>query len=223
MSQSIIGAGLRNAPSIVGKPLLGLSAIANPIPWKDIEDAIYDFFVACTGLRVIWEDQSTPRPSLPYGTLRIISGPTSLGMDETRVETVVAPPQGVKPAKLVLGGSRELTCSFKIFGSAGSIDPASHARAFVGVLRGALELPVYRDILISAGLAFRGQTPITLPDSQIDQTWVSRSVLDVRFGLSSNMEQQIDVIETAHIKAVGSGMGSLPAALIIDQDFGGTP
>lgn len=220
---NISGAGGIAGSSPLGLPTFTFTLIPKPIPWKDIEDAIYNFFVSCTGLQVIWEDQSTPRPSYPYGSLRIISGPTSIGMDETRLETVTNPPVGTKLQKLISCGSREMTCSFKVFGTPSSIDPFSHARAYEAVLRGALELPIFRSILSAVGLAFRGQNPISLPDQQIDNTWISRSVLDVRFGLSSNMEQQMDVIETAHIKAVGDGLGSLPAPTLIDQDFGGTP
>lgn len=190
-----------------------------PIPWTLLENALYDFFTLATGLNVQWEDQKAPRPVYPYGTLRVLSGPHPLGLDEIRVESVIG---GLKPAKLIACGSREAVVSFKIFGAPGSVDPERHARAYAGVIVAALGLPVYRDVLTTGGLAIRQIMPLTLPDQQVGDTFVSRAVIDVRFGLSSNFEQPIDVIESAHIKAVGAGLGSLPPSLIIDQTFGGT-
>lgn len=222
MSLSILGAGGIASSAPIGLPTLSLTSIPQPISWETVENGLYEFFAACTNLPISWEDQKAPRRSYPYGTLHILSGPHVLGMDETRVETVSSPAP-IKPGKLILCGSREMVVSFRVFCTPNSISPSSHARAFASVIVAALSLPIYSDILRDAGVSVRAIMPLTLPDQQIADAWVSRAVVDVRFGLSSNIEQQIDVIETVHIKAVGDGVGSLPAPLIIDQDFGGTP
>lgn len=200
----------------VGAPAIVRALPPQPIAWTQLEDALYEFFTRATGLVVQWEDQKAPRPRYPYGTLRKLTGPQPLGMDEIRVETVTG---GLKPAKLIACGSREAVISFKVFGAPGSVDPQRHASAYAGVIVAALGLPVYRDVLTAGGLAVRQIMPLTLPDQQVADTFVSRAVVDVRVGLSSNFEQPIDTIEKVHIKAIGDGLGSLPPSLIIDQEI----
>ncbi len=60
-----------------------------PIAWATIEDALHDWFESATGLtsKIRWADQAEPRPAYPYGTLKIIAGPTEVGTRDSLVET----------------------------------------------------------------------------------------------------------------------------------------
>lgn len=60
-----------------------------PINWATIEDALHDWFERATGLTgsIRWADQADPRPDYPYGTLKIIAGPTEVGQKDSIVET----------------------------------------------------------------------------------------------------------------------------------------
>lgn len=192
-----------------------------PIDWNTIENALHAFVVAVTGFaagKVIWANQKTPRPAYPYASMKKISGPSAVGIDEDRSTTGSF---AGKPASLDVVGNREITMSIQVFGTPNSISPTEHATAYISALQSALSISLYNAPLAVAGLAVRGINPIELPDEQVADAWVSRGILDVRFGLVSNVRLGIDVIEKANIKAIGiDGIGALDPSLIIDQEFG---
>lgn len=183
--------------SVLGALLADIDAgTFDPIPWQDVEDAIYWFFKHSSGLEVIWADQKAPRRNYPYGSLRIIAGPTVQGIDELRrPETSISP-------KMTACGPRQITASFKILGKPADIKPAEHARKFSGRVMACIELPRMRAILQNGGVSVIKTTPIQLPDEQVADTWISRSVIDMQLGLSSNVTQDIPIIETVNVVEV---------------------
>lgn len=196
-----------------------MSAPITPIAWTTLENAIQAFFVAASGLTVIWGNQAGPRPAYPYGTVSIISGPTPVGIDELR--TVAAdPPVAIPDEGGVLSavGNRDITVSFQVFGPAGSVAPTAHARSYAAAVVAAFELPLYGDALKLAGVAIREIIPINLPDRQVADSWQSRAAVDVRFGIVSEVSQPIHVIESVEVNAEpgADDLGTLDPALIPD-------
>jgi hypothetical protein len=86
---------------------------------RQIEDALHAWFVAATGYdaaQVIWANQSAVPPELPYATLQIIAGPTSIGI----FDDLSTPPRGSPSAEVILSGVREQTLSCRLFGDGAS-------------------------------------------------------------------------------------------------------
>ncbi len=68
---------------------------------------IIDWFVAATGITVIWRDQSAPAPALPFASLLIIAGPTGVGgRDEQRTSTDLTVVQDVKITPLAQNSTK---------------------------------------------------------------------------------------------------------------------
>lgn len=190
-----------------------------PIGWTNIQAAIHAFVVAATGLpaeRVMWGNQTAPRPTYPYATITKISGPNPIGQAEQRSTTT-----GVAPADtttLDIGANAEIVVSIKVHSL--SATPAENAAAYIGAVFAALDIPTYVDPL-RVQCAVRGiNGPVNLPDMQVADVWISRAVLDVRLGIVSNVSIPIDVIETVQAAAVGDGLGSLDPDAVIDEEFG---
>lgn len=194
-----------------------------PIDSETHEDALIDWFMEATGLPcVIWRDQDAPQPEYPYGTLSIISGPTKIGgVDEIRQRVLDPQPDGpaapALPIELQIVGPREMTVSCQInVGPPNDNDPTENSRSLMAAAQAALGLPSFAAKLKTAGLSVIEELPILQTNVQIADLWVSRSQMDVRFGLTSCVVEKSAVIETVKITA------SAPFNFN-DEEFGGSP
>jgi len=80
---------------------------------KDLEDSAWAAIVlALDGLlapdHVVWARQSAPRPSKPYVTLLLLSGPSRIGLGDERRE--------LSPDENLVVGQRELTLTVEAYG-----------------------------------------------------------------------------------------------------------
>ena len=182
---------------------MGLSTL--PIEWEDVENALLRWFTDSTDLPcVIWADQDAPQPLYPYGVIKIIAGPTKIGgVDETRI--VALDPEPAIPAlpiELLKEGPREITLSCQInVGPPDDQNSSEHSRSRMSAAQAALGLPSFTQPLREAGLAVIQELPISDFSIQIADLWVSRSQMDVRFGLTSSVREKSSVIETVEITA----------------------
>lgn len=183
---------------------MGLSTRA--IDWQDVEDALHRWFVDSTDLQcVIWGDQDAPQPPYPYGVITIIAGPTKIGgIDETRQEPIADPLPAAPsfPIELLKVGPREITLSCQInVGPPDDQNPSENSRTLMSAAQAALGLPSFTNPLREAGLAVIEELPIGEFNIQIADIWVSRSQMDVRFGLTSSVREESPIIETVEITA----------------------
>ncbi len=183
---------------------MGLSTL--PIDWEDVENALLRWFTDSTDLsRVIWGNQDAPQPPYPYGVITVIAGPTKIGgVDETRQEALADPLPAIPalPIELLKEGPREITLSCQInVGPPDDQNPGDHSRSRMTAAQAALGLPSFIQPLREAGLAVIQELPIGDFSIQIADLWVSRSQMDVRFGLTSSVREKSATIETVEITA----------------------
>ncbi len=181
---------------------MGLST--RPIEWGEVENALLRWFEDATDLCVIWGDQDAPQPPYPYAVIKIIAGPTKIGgVDETRIKAFDPEPAApALPIELLKEGPREITLSCQInVGPPDNNNPGEHSRSLMSAAQAALGLPSFIDSLRAAGLAVIQELPIGDFSIQIADLWVSRSQMDVRFGLTSSVREESAVIETVEITA----------------------
>ena len=183
---------------------MGLSML--PIDWEDVENALHRWFTDSTDLEcVIWGNQDAPQPPYPYGTITIITGPTKVGgIDETLQEALAdpLPPAPELPIELIKAGPREITLSCQVnVGPPDDNNPGMHSRSIITAAQAALGLPSFSASLRKAGIAVIEELPIAEFSIQIADLWVSRSQMDVRFGLISVVREESPIIETVEITA----------------------
>lgn len=185
-----------------------MGLLQQPIDWKTVENALLNWFDESTDLVcVIWGDQDAPQPKYPYGVLSIIAGPTKIGAADELRQRVLAPlPNGpaapLLPIEIQAVGPREMTVSCQVnVGPPDDQEPGQHSRSQMAAAQSALSLPSFSDKLKAAGLAVIEELPIGEFNVQIADLWVSRSQMDVRFGLSSCVVEKSPVIETVEITA----------------------
>lgn len=165
-----------------------------PIAWETVENALRAFLRdACdlTDDRAVWGKQSAPRPNYPYATLNIISGPNPIGIDEKVFEAA--------NSETTNRGVREMTVQFSALALRKDEDNLLHARAYATAIVSALEDPTYNHHFRDVGLAVRAIMPIALPDEQVALSWLSHGIVDVRFGLSSNITYPVDYFDNVVI------------------------
>lgn len=81
-----------------------------------LKKVIQNWFVWASGFtsdKVIWSDQSSPRPQPPYATLKLLSGPNRYGINDA---PVAAPAQSTSILSYY-DGQRNLTLSCQVFGA----------------------------------------------------------------------------------------------------------
>lgn len=180
-------------------------ALSSPIDWTTVEIAIHAWFSSATGLPVIWEDQEAPRPPLPYGTLKVIAGPTKLfGADEHRITYDGNQPDG-EEIGIEVAGLRQMTVTAQVFLKRLGANGSSGAKDYTTRAQSALGMPSYLAGLQAAGLSvIEEMAPRDL--SGVDSgTWLARSAMDVRFGLAASVTERTGYVETVGLEPTYRG------------------
>jgi hypothetical protein len=186
--------------------------VQQPIAWETVELAIHDWMAEATELETIWRNQSTPRPEYPYATLLIIAGPVRRGgRDEVRTETLSGQPQGEEVA-VTTCGLREFTVSCQIYvAKPDHVNPEAHARSLMTAAQSNLGQLSTLARLRAAGLSVVEEGPVQNIDEVLEDAYVSRSNMDVRFYAAANVVERTGYIENAALEST---------SLKIDNDFG---
>lgn len=168
--------------------------IPSPIPWQTVEDALYDWFNGVTGLATIWSEQDAPQPPYPYASINVIAGPTKVaGQDEQRITYDGGQPAG-QEVGIEVAGLREMTLSCQIHVRQQDATPANHARDLMSRAQSSLGLPSVLSALQVAGLSVIEEGPVQNVSQVIEDTWIARAMMDVRFGLASSVEERTGYI-----------------------------
>lgn len=175
-------------------------AIAAPIDFATVRKAIVDFAKSSMGLSdVAWEDQEFPKETYPYGTVKMISGPTKLfGEDEHRYSYDGGQPAG-EEVGIEVAGLREITVSFQAYALRQSPQGNLGVEDYLARAQSALSMPSFQEDLMAAGLSVIEEMAIRNLAFTDSQTWIARAAMDVRFGLVASVTERTGYIEKLEI------------------------
>lgn len=150
------------------------------VPWDVIKPALVAF-VDATGVvppeHVVWEREAYPVTYNDLIELRFLNE-DSIGYDD--VEDVEVAPGVFVPR---ITGVREFTVSMR-YSSRAETTPA---RMGLEKIRACLHHPRLTQILDDVGVSFLTTEPLVTLDAVSDERWQSVAVLDVRFGVLSEL------------------------------------
>lgn len=162
-----------------------------------IQNAIYNWFTSVTKVPAIWAEQEGGKPERPYATLKLITGPVKINGRDDMVY--------VSEGKFNLKGDRRITCSINVFGL--------NAHDILALARDSLDDPRVVDSLFAKGLSIWDEgdpTDITL---KLETHWETRAQMDTVFGLASEYEVDIGIIE--HVEIEGT-VGDIITDVVVD-------
>lgn len=114
-----------------------------------------------------------------------------------------------------VAGLRDMTISCQVYVSSPDVtDPTKHSRALMTAAQASLGLPSELARFQGVGLAIIEEGDVLNIDELIEDAFVSRANMDVRFGLASNLSERTGFIQATEIS---SDMG-LPASLELDDE-----
>lgn len=179
-----------------------------PICWKDIEEAIYDWVVLFTGCAAIWADQNLPQPAYPYVDLKRTSVTPLGGRPEIRDTTDLTKPNGqeiellaTRPVEFVL------TTQVHIDEEAGANNPDIDAFKIATRLQASLGLISVQETLAAAGLSIVEELLVIDTSLVVNGRFVNRAVMDVRLRTASVMTERVGYIEKVEVEAPDLGFG----------------
>lgn len=175
-------------------------AIASPIDWQTVENAIYDWLSSATGLTTVWGEQDSPQPSYPYASMRIISGPTRVaGLDEHRYSYDELQPLG-EEIGIETCGPREMTLSVQIHAKQADVGPTDSPRNLMSRAQSSLATPSVLAALRIAGLSVVDEGQVLNANVVVEDTWIARAMMDVRFGLAASVVERTGYIATVGVE-----------------------
>lgn len=146
--------------------------------------AIYLWAKTELGMEFIWAEQDTHRPAKPYGSLKIIPGFKKIGA----TDNITHKADGV----FSIAGTREFTLSLNCYG-----DKALERANFVA---SSIEKPTVIEKFNAAGLTVVSVEQVQDLTKLMDNTYETRSQIDVKFRIAQVVEDNIGIIETVEIE-----------------------
>jgi len=159
---------------------------------KHLEDALFDVISGLlpTGVSLIWEDQSAPRPGKPYVSLNFLSPSQRIGFEEQRIDGSV----------FTLVGQRRFVLSVNAFGenrmeNEDALDAADLLEPLVQGL--------YREDTIQKlcefGLASINEGEIRDLTALLESRYESRSQVDLTFHRTVSQSEDLGTIEKVEV------------------------
>jgi hypothetical protein len=190
-----------------------------PIQWRAIKDALVKWATDTTGLIVAWGNQSAPQPAWPYISMLMLPAPTDLGVHDDE--------QWTEDGELQIVGQREFGLSIQIHvGPPDNIDPDFDAEYHCHALLASLSLPDVRAELEAAGLGLRGRGAPQPVDALIGGSWISRYLLELRFGVTSVLNPETapaldggDYFDKARVSSEITGVANPGGSLELDDEL----
>ncbi len=198
-------------------------SVPRVVAWRTVEDAIRAWFESSTGLDTIWEDQRASQPAYPYGSLNILPGSTPM---HTTAEQIQKTNGTIKLKRQI---DFTVACSIHV-GPPDATIPECHARSLISTALMFLDAPGQGTKFAAAGLGLRG--PLGQPedlDLNIGGQWISRSRVDIRFGVAAILENVPATdpgwFDRVELSSRYSGLKTPgdPAPLDIDEEIIGPP
>lgn len=159
---------------------------------KALEDALFDVIepLLPSGVTLIWEDQSAPRPKKPYVSMNFLSPSQRIGFDESRVSG----------ANFSLVGQRRFVVSINAFGEnrMENEDALDAADLLEPVVQG-----MYREDTLAAlcesGLASVNEGEIRDLTALLESRYESRAQVDLTFHRTVSQSEEITPIEKVEV------------------------
>jgi hypothetical protein len=176
------------------------------IAWEPIEDAIFDWVVAGTGLpeeRVQWADQNADQPDNPSVSIRVGDLVPVGAVDEVQHEHRPELPAGAD-LETRTSGVREFAVSLQAFTD--ETHGSQSARALLVGAQGGLRRPALRSALHAAGLVPVDDAGPVQNLSALDVAdFEGRAVLTVRFAVREEALEYGSWIATVTAEPAGAG------------------
>lgn len=163
-----------------------------PFAWPQQQDTLIRW-AKLVGLMAVWSRENAPRPSDPYIALKVTQGPTPLGDDE-RIKMYDAP---TKKMGYNVSGPREFHVNVQAFTHNDNPDPSmlasgtwaqwTDSAGYLSLLAAYLRSPDVLADLMANDIATIDVSPIQVLDDIALGRLQSRSSMDVRFYLGSNL------------------------------------
>lgn len=159
---------------------------------KALEDALFEVIepLLPSGVTLIWEDQSAPRPEKPYVSMNFLSPSQRIGFDESRVSG----------ANFSLVGQRRFVVSINAFGEnrMENEDALDAADLLEPVVQG-----MYREDTLAAlcelGLASVNEGEIRDLTALLESRYESRAQVDLTFHRTVSQSEEITPIEKVEV------------------------
>lgn len=155
--------------------------------------------------KIIWADQSTPRPAKPYATIYFPTGFVKTGFDEERrdfndYEEVI---------ERLTGGPRTITAQVEVYTDPAPSANADEAQELLENALLALDTSAVQELFRAAKIGYFGYTAPMRLDDQFGDRWERRSHSDVTFVYSGEIFDDGDGtgnwIETVEVPTEGNG------------------
>lgn len=175
------------------------------IAWDTVEDAIFDWVVASSGLseqNVIWSHELGPRPDAPYVSL-LVNVFRPIGHDWLDVYDTVDPDPG-EEITLRARGHRYCTLSIQCFAAFGNMIGNSGAVAILSDIISGLKL--HRYALTRAGVGMAGFGPVaTIGNARLGTELEPRAAVEAQFHLASEVTGFETYIEKVLVTNLNTG------------------
>lgn len=167
-----------------------------PIDWRLIRDTLVRWVEGSTGVCVVWGNQSAPQPAYPYVSLLRTASPAALPIHDAEEWTA--------DGALRIVGQREFGLSVQVHvGPPSNVDPDCDGETIANAMLSALALPKTRADFEAAGLALRERGQPTPLDLVVGAEWISRYLVELRFGVASVLSPTTDLGTAPALDAVG--------------------
>ncbi len=163
---------------------------------------------------VLWINQPTGRPELPYATLQYIAD----GLLEGRDAEFHQYNEGNKRFDVVVHGPRRMTIQCMAYAQIESGAGQVNARYILKAAIAAIRTPSVLEVFQDAGLAFYQQlSSIQTADEMAGQRWERRAQVDLEFGYTSLVTDKSESTLVGGIPTIDSDSG---VDLTVENEFG---
>jgi len=163
-------------------------SVQTPIDYTAIRKALVAAVQSATELTCVEEEeniQNVPRPTLPYVSFKIITPGIKTSDDSIEY---------VSGTTFNRGGQRRMTVSFHCYA------PSSDAAyKYMGLWQASLEMKAIQEALRKKGIAVWTIGNVADLSKLLNTGYEKRTHMDVQFGISSNLTEDLGAIETAKV------------------------
>jgi hypothetical protein len=186
------------------------AAAKQPIDWKKVDDAIYDWIGGKLGYTVIWENQNVEQPAYPYVSLLRTSLAEEGGPKETRHSFISGQPAGQEIQLLTYEPVKfTLAVSVHVDRAQGANDPSSNAMDIASKIRGSLGQESTIEQLLAEGLSVVGEEGIQDTSVVVNGVWISRATMDVIFRTASVMTERTGYADKVGLESTALGVDTI--------------
>jgi len=183
--------------------------ISDPIDMREFMKAVYDWYTSSTGLFTIWTGQSKTRPSYPYGTLTLVSGPIPIAnQPELRYDDNPTQPA---PSGAELELVHSIPCTITVSCQArvsqdNANSPDTFAKNYTNRALLGLSQLTQRALWREANIGIIEARVLSLPPDRLGEAFISRDGLEIVFTVVLSSTEFETYIEKMDIESPDLGI-----------------